>query len=35
MKKVDTQLSSIRKIIHAPNNEIIFIDYDNKYEQMH
>ena len=35
MKKVDTKLNSIRKIIHAPNNEIIFIDYDNKYEKMH
>jgi hypothetical protein len=35
MRKVDSKLNSIRKIIHAPNNKVIFIGHDNRYEIIH
>ena len=33
MKKINSKLNSIRKIIRGPNNEIIFVDYENNYEK--
>jgi hypothetical protein len=34
MKKVNSNLNSIKKIIHGPANEVILISHDNKYEKI-
>jgi hypothetical protein len=34
MKKVFSNLSSIKKIIRTPNNEMVFIGLNNQYEKI-
>jgi hypothetical protein len=35
MKEIDSKLKSIERIVHTPNNEMIIISSDNKYEKIH